>query len=749
MLKNMLKFFLSLILIFATLKCGNFLKLASSNPTRSLASIKAIKKVLPIDKSSGVDRFANIVVYFQDKMDPASITNQTFLIRDSQFNYIQGTVTYNEEFKIARFQTSEALLAKTAYTATLSDAVKDSQGKSIAGQYVWTFKTGENLQPALLSIGSTYPASGETEVPLNSIVTIKANMELDPTSVTSSTFKVSSAESVIEGTLRYEALVATFVPSSNLKPNTEYLVTISSIFCSNGHTLASDYIWTFTTGSSAHAGDFALNKREPVENSSSVSRSTLIKATFSESIDATTVTPSTFYVTGPSGTKLDGLIFVQDTVLTFTPKIELSSNTVYTVVLTDGIKSIHSQSLPSSASWTFQTLSTSDTTRPTVTLTSPSNNETSVKLLPRITANFSKMMDPNTISVSSFLLRDSSQNLVEGTVSVLGSAAFFTPTSPLTHNTNYTASLLAEIKDINGNPLSSLHSWDFTTHIYPVPISSDPTNGATDVPIDGAIHVKFSEAMDPVSINASSFQLLGPGNSVVSGAISNAGETTTLTPSSSLAGNTSYQIKLSTDVKDLDGVRLQLNFSSQFKTKHVVSSQLAYYTINDGSSIFRSSTPFSKGRQGGTFSNSTNSDGSVTLTIVSAPNEVDSGFYIIVGALSSFNGFTVETTGSPVTAKIWFDKNNDSEFFTWTGSKYSSIGSDAYILGTSMNAGSNTVDASTTFNSLTPGGGSYTLAQLQSGAAAGISGTTRIAIWVGIVVSSGSATATVKNLSLK
>lgn len=748
MKKSLLIFLALSIPIISQLKCGILLNSNTGKAPPSLSFIKEVKKVLPTDKSSGVDRFIHVVVYFNSAMDPTSITSQTFVVRDAHLNFIQGTVTYNEEFKIARFKPLESLTANTTYTATISNAVKDLQGRSISSQFVWTFTTGENLEHVPLSIASTVPVSGEADFPLNSVILITSNMELDPTTVTTSTFKVSTSDSPVEGTVNYDSHVASFTPSVNFLPNTLYQVTISGMICNNGNGLASDYIWTFNTGSSTHQDDFTVLAREPAENSTLVSRSVLIRITFSEPPIPISVTSSTFFLTEPNGSTVEGTIVVDDKIATFTPRSELHSNTVYTVILTDGIKDIHLHGL-TSKSWTFQTVANSDITRPTVFSTSPSKGETNIKLLPRIHVDFSKTMDSSSISTSNFLVKDSSQTAVTGSVSTSGSAAFFIPNAMLRHDTVYTVTLLPDIKDIQGITLANPYSWNFTTHIYPIAISSEPRNNSTDIAINSSINVTFSEEMDPVTITSSSFQLLAPGNSVVAGTISYSGHTAILTPTSSLTGNTNYQIKVSTDVKDLlDNQSLQQSFASQFKTKNVVSSQISYYTLNDGNNLFRSTVAFSKGNKGGTFSNTTNADGTVVLTISNAQADGESGFYIDFGALSGFNGFTIESTGSPITAKIWFDKDANSEYFTWTGSRYSSTGSDAYITGSSMNAGTNSIQGSTTFNSLTPGSGSYTLTQLKSGAAAGISGTTRVAIWVGTIVSGGgSASATINNLN--
>jgi hypothetical protein len=145
-----------------------------------------------------------------------------------------------------------------------------------------------------------------------------------------------------------------------------------------------------------------------------------------------------------------------------------------------------------------------------------------------------------------------------------------------------------------------------------------------------------------------------------------------------------------------------------------------------------------------------NPDGSITLTINSSPAYADCGFYIFFGMLGDLNSIKITTTSGsdPISVNIWFDKNTDGEFFTWNGTVYGGVAGDAYILGPQSSNNVLTVNTGSTFMSLNPGGSNYTLAQLIGGAASGITITTRIAIWVGISVNSGSSTATIQSFAM-
>jgi len=187
-----------------------------------------------------------------------------------------------------------------------------------------------------------------------------------------------------------------------------------------------------------------------------------------------------------------------------------------------------------------------------------------------------------------------------------------------------------------------------------------------------------------------------------------------------------------------------------------VASQVEYYAVNDGTNFWRSVPPFPNTTPtnpgGGTVHQTVNADGSVTVAIQSAPGYADCGFYLPVGLLGNLNSIKITTMpgSAAISLNLWFDIDGNGEYFTWTSNEYQGVGGDAYILGPQSSGNALTVNALSSFTSMNPGGGNYTLAQLISGAAAasGITSTTRIAIWVGIAVNNGSSTATINSLTI-
>jgi len=98
----------------------------------------------------------------------------------------------------------------------------------------------------------------------------------------------------------------------------------------------------------------------------------------------------------------------------------------------------------------------------TIDETSPANNAAGVSRNAVITATFSENMDTSTITTSSFMVKQGT-NEVSGSVNYSGDTATFTPTENLSAGKVYTATLTRDVKDLAGNSMASNMVWNFTT----------------------------------------------------------------------------------------------------------------------------------------------------------------------------------------------------------------------------------------------------------------------------------------------
>ena len=109
----------------------------------------------------------------------------------------------------------------------------------------------------------------------------------------------------------------------------------------------------------------------------------------------------------------------------------------------------------------------------------------------------------------------------------------------------------------------------------PTVTSVYPASAATGVSLTTTVSVTFSEAIDPTTLKASTFQVLGPGNTAVGGSLtySAASFTATFLPAAALSTSTTYTAVVtggSAGIKDLAGNALAANFTWSFTTAATV-----------------------------------------------------------------------------------------------------------------------------------------------------------------------------------
>ena len=135
-----------------------------------------------------------------------------------------------------------------------------------------------------------------------------------------------------------------------------------------------------------------------------------------------------------------------------------------------------STATPSSGN-TVSILIIADTVAPTVTYTDPTANEKSAPIDTEIIAVFSEEIDPSTVTDTTFIVRDTYNNQIQGTVAANVNQAVFTPDSDLEYDTIYTCQVVggaSGITDLYANPLESDFIWSFTTREdVPKPVAAN------------------------------------------------------------------------------------------------------------------------------------------------------------------------------------------------------------------------------------------------------------------------------------
>jgi len=404
-------------------------------------------------------------------------------------------------------------------------------------------------------VSTTIPNNGAFGVPLNQIISVNFNEEMNPETIDLSSIIITAGDVVIPGAISYSGLTATFTPSSRLTTNTLYTGRVTTAVKDvAGNALQTDYIWTFTTGLNP-----LVVSTDPANLAVDVSPNKIITATFNMSMNPATLNASTFTIKQGT-TVIPGTITYAGTMVTFTPTTPLDESKIYTATITKGAENTIGTELASDYVWTFTT-----GLRPIVISTDPANNAIGVPLNKVISATFNMPMNALTLIGTTFTVNQGT-NLVLGIISYTGSTVSFTPSVPLAGNTVYTATITTDAKNLAGTALASNYVWTFTTiSTVPVVVSTDPTNNATGVALNKVIRATFNIPMNPLTLNATTYTVK-QGATTVLGTISYSGSTVSFTPTFPLEGNKIYTATITTGAQSVAGIAMASNYVWDFTT---------------------------------------------------------------------------------------------------------------------------------------------------------------------------------------
>jgi hypothetical protein len=442
--------------------------------------------------------------------------------------------------------------------------------------------TGGIAVPAL-TVTAVAPRDGATGAPINTAIITAAFSEPIAPIGGDSTFTVTCASPCTDptGTVSLDATgrIATFslTPATSLASLTLYTATISAVrSLATGLALETPYTWHFTTGVASDTSRPAVTLTEPgttVPGPTVGSKTnTAIVAVFSEDLAPATVTSMNFTVScaapcvAPAGSVSYS---VGSRTAVFTPTALLAAATTYTATITSAVTDMagnalggNQGSLPAASNyvWAFTTGANPDTTAPAVSSTNPLELSSGIAINSLISASFSELMDPLTITTANFLLACPASAPVAGTVgyAVNGSVATFTPSSNLPASTSCTATITTAVQDVAHNAIASAYTWTFTTGVAPdttppAVSSTSPLASAAGVAINTLVTASFSEPMDPLSITTADFSLACPAGTPIAGIVGYAvnGNVATFTPSSNLPASTSCTATITTAVQDV------------------------------------------------------------------------------------------------------------------------------------------------------------------------------------------------------
>jgi hypothetical protein len=435
---------------------------------------------------------------------------------------------------------------------------------------------GANPDLAPPTVTAVNPPSGAAGICPNAVISATLSETMNPSTINTTTFTLTAGTppAAVTGVVTYAGSTATFTPSNPLALSTLYTATITTgAIDQYGVPLASNFIWSFTTSATTCTPP-TVASGSPLNLASGICPSTVVTATFSEAMLASTINTASFTLTaGTPPVAVTGTVTYapsSDTA-TFTPSTPLALNTVYTATVTSATEDLAGIPLSSNYVWSFTTAT--NPCIPDVISETPASGATGICPSAVVTATFSELMNPSTINTTTFTLAGPGTTPVAGVVTYNASSntATFAPSNPLVLSTLYTATITTGAQDTSGDALASNFVWSFTTSATacapPVVESVAPLNLATGICPSTVVTATFSEAMNPATINTTTFTLAtGTPPVAVAGVVTYAASTATFTPSSPLGLSTIYTATISTGAQNTSGSALASDYTWSFTT---------------------------------------------------------------------------------------------------------------------------------------------------------------------------------------
>jgi YD repeat-containing protein len=356
-------------------------------------------------------------------------------------------------------------------------------------------------------IVSVNPATGQTNIPTNTLITVLFARPVDRMTVSSSTFSVVKTGTAIQVSglfsFGFDDRILTFRPTVALKPDTSYTISATiGIKSSDGIQLNQPFNSSFTTAGFSDNASPTITM-SPNSGATGVPINTLIVLIFSEPINPTSINSSTFVVTNDGMPVSGNTAFSnQNMVLAFAPFPNLLPSSFVNVALSPGITDVAGNPIVGNGGvgtyfvGSFTTADTFDTVAPSIAVDPPDNatgidTNTSVS----VTVTFSEPINPSTLSPGTFTVSvEGSQCPGRISLSGLNTKATFIPDQPFPYLSLVTVRVAAGISDVAGNTTTTSFTSTFTTE--PESILTLTYSGPTTLAIGETISVDVANTGD-------------------------------------------------------------------------------------------------------------------------------------------------------------------------------------------------------------------------------------------------------------
>ncbi len=385
-----------------------------------------VTSVTPASGATGIVTSVNVTATFSEAMTASTINTTTFELRDQAGASVSAAVTYDGATRTATLNPTADLANSTTYTATVKGGatdprVKDLAGNALASNFSWSFTTAAAFGcPCSIWSSSTTPAGADPDTAVEVGIKFRADADGFITALRFYKFSANTGTHVGHLWTRTGTLLATATYTGEtasgwqqvnlasavaITANTTYITSYhapngnyalnSAYFATSGvnnpplraladgvdggqgvyaygpsgtfpvNTWDSSNYWVdvvFTTSVGPDTTPPTVTSVTPANGATGVSASANVTATFSEAMDATTITTTTFELRDPAGALVSAAVTYDGATRTATlnPSADLAFSTTYTATVKGGaadprVKDSAGNALASNFTWSFTT----------------------------------------------------------------------------------------------------------------------------------------------------------------------------------------------------------------------------------------------------------------------------------------------------------------------------------------------------------------------------------------------------------
>ena len=517
----------------------------------ALASSAAVAQVVnPFPNATNVPLNTIIQVEFNQPLQPGTVTcngnsGSVTLYQGSTGSYLTPNCKVSGGGQVINIATTSNLAAGSTYRVSVNGNVANTSGVPVQA-FTYNFTAGTAVDNAAPTIVSLAPPNSSTNIGTNAGVSVNFNKAINPVSVTGSSIQLSGGnitETPSSIGFTPDFTRTTIIPQAPLPASTQMAVAINGVTSEAGVAVASQ-----TTQFTTMAGpDLTV----PVVVNTSVAANQYVGTNaafamqFSEPMDRGSLNPAgaqdVFVYDSSSATYVaTAITFSADlTTVMLKPTASLAANHQFQMC-SNAMMDLSSNPQQNFC-LNFYTGTGTEMTGPVVLQASPPSGFAGIGTNSRVQVLFNGPIDG--ASIGGVTLKNGSSLIPTAATLFDGDQGIqLLPLLPLTPNTTYTINVTG-VLDITGNVQTSFPPQSFTSGtgtdlVQPTMVSSNPANGASSVPVNTAVQVVFSKAMDAASFDpANSFMLVDSSQEVPATITFSPDYTTaTLQPKSNLTG---------------------------------------------------------------------------------------------------------------------------------------------------------------------------------------------------------------------